>query len=73
MDVYVLQHVYERDEIEEIKMIGVYSIQERAKEAIERLKNQPGFVDHLEGFDIDVYPLDKDHWTEGFVTEYTSI
>ncbi|MCP2080108.1 UNVERIFIED_ORG: hypothetical protein J2W74_001294 [Methylorubrum zatmanii] len=33
-----------------------------------RVKGQPGFRDHPEGFETSVYPLDKDHWTEGFVS-----
>src|ERR1051325_8199517 len=68
MEVYVLHHVYKRDESEESKMLGVYSTRERAEEAIERLKVQPGFVDYPTGFEIDPYNLDEDEWEEGFVT-----
>jgi len=46
---------------------------------VARLSLQPGFCGHPyvvdpqkdvdeQGFHIDRYELDKDHWTEGFVT-----
>jgi len=80
MKVYVLQHLVEySDGSEDVKMIGVYSTYERAKEAVERLKDQPGFKDNpgirdplnesgnlVSGFYIDEYALDEDHWREGF-------
>ncbi len=69
MKVFVLQHVHTFDDGEEdVKMIGVYSSHEQAESAIERLKSQPGFADTPEGFEIDPYVLDEDHWTEGYVT-----
>jgi hypothetical protein len=45
-----------------------YSSQERAESAIERLRLQPGFRETPEGFVVQRYPIDKDHWVEGFVT-----
>jgi len=69
MDVYVLQHVHEfEDGEEDVKMIGVYSTQEQAELAVRRMRLQPGFSDTPEGFCIDRYPLDRDHWPEGYVT-----
>jgi len=69
MDVFVVQHLHEMDDGEEnVKMIGVYSTREIAEQAVERLKLQPGFSDIPEGFYIDPYPLDTDHWTDGYVT-----
>jgi len=64
---------------EDVKLIGAYRSSEAAHAAIERLKAQPGFCDHPRlidplvddeeaGFYIDEYELDKDQWTEGFVT-----
>jgi hypothetical protein len=67
--VYVLHHVvreFENDE--DAKLIGVYSTEIEARSAIERLTDQPGFSEHPNGFQIDPYPLNKDHWSEGFVT-----
>jgi hypothetical protein len=53
----------------DVKLIGVYSSRENAAEAVNRLKVQPGFIDYPEGFTVDEYQLDHDHWSEGFVTE----
>jgi hypothetical protein len=66
--VYVLQHVHEQQSgNEDIKFIGVYSSKARARVAIKRLSSAPGFRDCREGFHIEAYEVDKDHWTEGFV------
>ncbi|MCP1540156.1 DUF7336 domain-containing protein [Methylorubrum extorquens] len=67
--VYLLWHVRADDQhSEDAKFIGVYRSHESANAAVLRVKGQPGFRDHPEGFEVSVYPLDKDHWTEGFVT-----
>lgn len=67
--VYLLWHVRADDPChEDAKLIGVYRSQASADAAVLRVKGQPGFRDHPEGFEISVYPLDKDHWTEGFVS-----
>jgi homoserine kinase type II len=72
--VYVLFHQFEfrntkEEDIEDrAKLIGVYSNEEEAKRAIERVKGQPGFRDYPEGFVIDPYELNQDNWAEGFVT-----
>ena len=41
-------------------MIGVYASETDAREAVARLKDQPGA--HLSGFEIDEYEIGKDHW-----------
>ena len=72
--VYVLHHVVrEFEDDEDAKLIGVYSTEDEARAAIARLVNQPGFSEHQEGFRIDPYPVNRDHWTEGFVTVLTEI
>lgn len=69
MDVFVVQHVHEIDEDDgDVKLIGVYSTEQKAKAGIERLSLQPGFRDAKGGFQVDRYTVDGDHWTEGFVT-----
>lgn len=78
--VFVLQHLHvlPRGE-DDVKLIGVYRTIEAARSAVERLRDQPGFRDHPQvvdpledtdeqGFHIGKYPLDKDHWSEGYVT-----
>jgi len=67
--VFVVQHSYELDGCGETKFIGVYTTRQAAEDAIRRLKLTPGFRDHPADFSVDGYPLDLDHWTEGFVTE----
>lgn len=67
--VYVVQHVHEApDGEEDTKFIGVYSSEEAARAAVARLSSQPGFREHREGFVVTPYELDKDHWTEGFIS-----
>ena len=62
---YLLQH--ERHDTENVKVIGVYSSREAAEAAVERLRLALGFRDYPDGFSVDEYPLDVDHWAEGFV------
>jgi hypothetical protein len=78
--VFVLQHSHTLPGgVEDVKIIGVYRTLIAAKEAVERLRDQPGFskhpniidpdvTDEEDGFYIDKYDLDVDHWREGFVT-----
>lgn len=65
-ELFLLQHLREDDESENVKVIGIYSTEERASEAIERLKTKPGFRDYPDGFCIDAYTIDEDHWIDGF-------
>jgi hypothetical protein len=67
-EVFVLQHEYELDGQDETKLIGAYSSRAEAEAAIKRLSTQPGFSEYPGGFSIDPYPLDRDHWQEGFST-----
>ena len=50
-------------------LIGVYSSNKEARAAIERMKNKSGFAEFPQGFEVSPYPLDHDHWTEGFVLD----
>jgi hypothetical protein len=54
---------------EDEKLIGVYSSPESAERARQRSVSLPGFRDAPDGFHVDCYTLNEDHWTEGFVTE----
>jgi hypothetical protein len=66
--VFVLQHVHtQEDGAEDVKFIGVYSSRERADAAVARLGRLPGFADTPDGFHIDEYRVDQDHWAEGYV------
>lgn len=61
--VHLLWHVHNDDEL----LIGVYGTNEDAVAAKERLRQEPGFADTPDGFEIHEYQLNQDHWTEGYV------
>jgi hypothetical protein len=46
-------------------LIGAYSSREKAEDARERAKIIPGFSQYSDGFVIDEYAVDEDHWTSG--------
>ena len=46
--------------------IGVYSSQQQAARAVERLGRQPFFRDYPQGFQIDGVELDEDYQRAGF-------
>lgn len=50
-----------------VKLIGIYSSRMLAEDAQERARQLPGFADEAEGFTIETYEIDKDHWSRGFV------
>ena len=65
--VFVLQHVHiQEDGVEDVKFIGVYSSHAKAQAAVTRLSRLPGFVEAPDGFHIDEYRVDQDHWAEGY-------
>jgi hypothetical protein len=64
-DLHVLLHSLA--ESGRVKVVGIYSSRLLAKEAEERTRLLPGFADEAQGFSIDLYEIDKDHWSRGFV------
>ena len=50
-----------------VKVIGIYTSRELAAAALERTRVLPGFCEEPEGFSIDEYEVDRDHWPRGFV------
>lgn len=67
--VFVVQHVHALgDDREDVKLIGVYSSRQQAEAAVARLRASPGFREMPDGFSIDPYEVDRDHWAEGFVS-----
>lgn len=72
---YLLYHVYEfgeDNENEECKILGIYSSESKAYEAIERYYKLEGFNKYPKTcFLIDKYNVDVDTgWKEGFVNSY---
>ncbi len=66
--VFLLWYVHAPDtENEDELLIGVYSTEDEANAAIDRLKGKPGFTDAPSGFQIACYELNRDHWTEGYI------
>lgn len=63
-NVFVLQH---ENSAGDVKFIGVYSSSSKAKIAVSKLSLLSGFNGEPEGFSIDTYRLDEDHWVEGYV------
>ena len=61
-----VRHVSDGDDDE--KLIGVYRTEDDARAAVERLRDKPGFRDLPEGFECHTYVLNRDGWTEGFVS-----
>jgi hypothetical protein len=68
MDIFLLWHSHPVEGESNDKLIGLYSSEQKAKEAMERSILLPGFAENQDGFEIDRYEIDKDHWKEGFIT-----
>ena len=50
-----------------VKVVGVYSSRDLAEAAEGRTRQLPGFADEPDGFTIEEYEVDRDHWPRGFV------
>jgi hypothetical protein len=69
--VYVVHHKDHEtlEDNDHEKIIGVYSTLERAEQAIERLRDKPGFREFPDWWWVERMVLNKDtYWTDGFVT-----
>lgn len=68
-EVFLLWHSHDlgNGEIED-KLIGVYSSLDKAEAAKARTLKLDGFRATPEGFLIDRHELDRDAWSEGYVT-----
>lgn len=68
-EVYVLQHSYAlQNGCDETKLLGVFSSEDKAQQAIEMYRTLPGFCEHPQDFHLDKYLVDETCWTEGFCT-----
>jgi hypothetical protein len=50
-----------------VKLLGVYSTEAAALARIDTARTAPGFADEPDCFMVDVYTVDQDEWTEGFI------
>lgn len=66
--VYFLYHVHDDPELGRWrnKTAGVFSTEELARQAIEKLGVLRGFRDYPDGWRIHRRTVDKTSWTEGF-------
>ena len=72
MFVYLVEHAREINADEtDVKTIGIYSDEEKAREAIARTSKLVGFRDHPDGFTADKYLVDESRWEEGFRTTHS--
>lgn len=67
--VYIVEHSYELNGCDEIKSIGIFSTEKKAKEAVKKLKKQKGFKKYKKGFNIGPCLIDQIYWDGGFFTE----
>lgn len=67
--VFLLWHTNPLPDQDDEKLLGVFSSNELALDAKKKSEGLEGFRDHLDGFEIVEYDLDKRKWTEGFFTE----
>lgn len=70
-DVFLLWHTHDlTDDFgthEEVKLIGVFSSEEKASEAMEQLKDKEGFRDFsISCFEIAKMKIDRMSWADGF-------
>lgn len=69
--VFLVWHTYSEDggddELSNAKLLGVYSDRGKAAGRVARSVEQRGFQDWPEGFTIDEYVVDADHWRDGFI------
>lgn len=66
--VFLLQHSYELNGVEDSKIIGIYSSKEIAESIVIKYKELPGFKDYPNEFFIDSYEVDTNNWKEGFIS-----
>lgn len=74
---YKVIHKYKSDDRDEKKEIGFFSSKEKAFQAIDAVKDKPGFIDRPDGFSVKrilrpFKPLltDQIFWCDGFDTYY---
>jgi homoserine kinase type II len=69
--VFMLWHTHGEDDDERdanLKLIGVYSSENEAESAKTRKLQHEGFRDTPDGFEIEKIELNRDQWSEGYIT-----
>lgn len=68
--VYILQHTARIGKDEDVKTIGIYSTEQHAGSAVERVREKPSFREPDGEFNIGPYVLDQDYWADGFGIDF---
>jgi hypothetical protein len=71
LNVFLVKHAHSiegaENDVFETKIIGIFSSELKAQEAVNSLKNQPGFVDYPNDFSVEDYAIDLIEWDGGFI------
>lgn len=51
---------------DDMKILGVYSTEQRARERAAQARSLPGFADEPDCFMVHAYTLDEHLWTDGY-------
>ncbi|MFI7430176.1 hypothetical protein ACIBPB_24545 [Micromonospora sp. NPDC049836] len=60
--------VWDEEDGDDLKLLGVYSSAARAEDRIQRARNLPGFRDEPDCFLVSGHTVDQDQWNDGFVS-----
>ncbi|WP_312313920.1 SPOR domain-containing protein [Empedobacter brevis] len=71
---YKYEYTYKGKIIDEIKLIGIFSSEEKAKKVINELKDKEGFKDFpITCFNTGSVKLDSIEWIDGFISTEEAI
>lgn len=60
---------WDEQEGDDVKLLGVFSSEERADACVARARVLPGFRDEPDCFLVGPYTVDEEEWTEGYLSE----
>ncbi len=64
--IFFLSHEWYDGVYDHVSYLGYYSTRKLAEKAMDKYKNEPEFVERLDGFNIDEYEMDEGCWLKGF-------
>ncbi|MBF9131411.1 hypothetical protein I0C86_20950 [Plantactinospora sp. S1510] len=62
--------IWDEEDGDDLKILGVYSSEQRAEERIQGARLLPGFRDEPDCFMVNRHRLDEDQWADGFVSTH---
>jgi hypothetical protein len=67
--VFLATHEYENSSgCEVLKILGVFLTKDSANAAIDQIRNQEGFREHPNGFDVAEWTIGEINWPAGFIS-----